>query len=664
MESMTKKTKKSYMSKKFFPPIALIVFAGFTATSCIDENYDLSDIDLTLGVQGDVSLPFCSTGDIILRNIMNLEEDGVVQFIDDPAGGDRIFTVRQSGSTDIPSIHIDEIRFKSPTIKPIETSIELDVDEYASSRPKRISVVLPDGSGQKTYDVELKDHSYAYPIRNNDQTSFLFEDIQAKGISKDLVALEEIGLKPNTITIEIKKVDFGEADFFYGIHLDNSTLSFPKDLHLKSANLRYNGKDHALVIDTDNSVIPFFSGKGELINFLSPVILELVVDGATIGENFTFTTGPDGGEIVMNGEFRLDATLRVETKDVDEEVLQAKVDEMDADLLLSMLDPQSQAIMLDLRDAGFIPDEVTVKGEGEFAEDLVVASVTGTVRREVEDPDPIKLDDLPDFLDDPEVVLDLENPAIFLNVNSDLPGTATTALKLVADVERQTGEISVKQGANLFELSDHRSNLFPKGYENATWLQVADLAALVHRLPEKIGVDIQPVTLKAEHLTIPGSYDITLDYEIFAPVVCGKDFQLVYQDTERGWSSDLEDLEDVDAGFIEIHALADNALPASITLQVTPIDESGHEVKALEPIYLELKANAADQSLEMAVKPREGYTLNDVINGKNGAQRLDGVRYRAVINDPVDEAILRETAKIRLHHIKATLKGGVVIDAN
>ena len=93
--------------------MALIAVVGFTATSCIDENYDLSDIDMTLGIQGDISLPFCSTGDVILRNIMNLEEDGVVQFIDDPAGGDRIYTVRQSGKTVIPPIRIDDIRFEN-----------------------------------------------------------------------------------------------------------------------------------------------------------------------------------------------------------------------------------------------------------------------------------------------------------------------------------------------------------------------------------------------------------------------------------------------------------------------------------------------------------------------------------------------------------------------
>ena len=44
--------------------------------------------------------------------------------------------------------------------------------------------------------------------------------------------------------------------------------------------------------------------------------------------------------------------------------------------------------------------------------------------------------------------------------------------------------------------------------------------------------------------------------------------------------------------------------------------------------------------------------------------RLDGVRYRAVIDEPVEDALLRETAKIKLHQIKVTLKGGITVDAN
>ena len=652
------------MKKKSFLPMALIAVVGFTATSCIDENYDLSDIDMTLGIQGDISLPFCSTGDVILRNIMNLEEDGVVQFIDDPAGGDRIYTVRQSGKTVIPPIRIDDIRFESPTITSFSTVIGLEFDRKESPKPQRISVVVTEDGEKKTYGVDIKDYAYIYPVGEKDDAYFSFDDVRATGISNDLVALEEVKLKENTIVAEIKDIDFGQADFFHYVHMDDAILTFPKDMHLTGVNMIYNGKSHPVPFDKTNGIITLFKGKGEAIDTSRPIKVEISFDGVTIGNDFSFATGADGGELSFDGGFRLFTSLRVESTEVDEKMLQATVDRMDPAVLLAMLDPQTQRIKLDMFDAGLIPEEVSVNGDGDFDNDLVVASVTGTVRREVDNPDPIMLDDLPDFLDDPEVVLDLSNPAIFLNVRNTLPGMATTALKLTGTQTRQTEEFEIVEGENRFELSDHYSTLRPEGYDDAAWIRVEDLGGLVRQLPEKIDVEVMPVTLRTDNMPVPSSFDVSLEYEIFAPLACGPDFKLVYQDTERGWASDLEDLDNVDAGYIEVHALADNDLPASLTLEVIPVDEYGHAVEALEPICLSLPASVSDSPLEMKVIPREGFTLNDIINGKNGAQRLDGVRYRAVIDEPVEDALLRETAKIKLHHIKATLKGGVTIDAN
>ena len=345
------------MKKKSFLPMALIAVVGFTATSCIDENYDLSDIDMTLGIQGDISLPFCSTGDVILRNIMNLEEDGVVQFIDDPAGGDRIYTVRQSGKTVIPPIRIDDIRFESPTITSFSTVIGLEFDRKESPKPQRISVVVTEDGEKKTYGVDIKDYAYIYPVGEKDDAYFSFDDVRATGISNDLVALEEVKLKENTIVAEIKDINFGQADFFHYVHMDDAILTFPKDMHLTGVNMIYNGKSHPVPFDKTNGIITLFKGKGEAIDTSRPIKVEISFDGVTIGNDFSFATGADGGELSFDGGFRLFTSLRVESTEVDEKMLQATVDRMDPAVLLAMLDPQTQRIKLDMFDAGLIPEE-------------------------------------------------------------------------------------------------------------------------------------------------------------------------------------------------------------------------------------------------------------------------------------------------------------------
>ena len=67
--------------------------------------------------------------------------------------------------------------------------------------------------------------------------------------------------------------------------------------------------------------------------------------------------------------------------------------------------------------------------------------MSGKVKRTVDNPDPIKLDDMPDFLNDDDVVLDLDNPAIFLTIQNQLPGVAETKLTMKATTLMRTCHI-------------------------------------------------------------------------------------------------------------------------------------------------------------------------------------------------------------------------------
>ena len=51
--------------------------AGLSA--CIDERYDLDkDIDYTISVGGDLSVPASSTEDVTLKNLLDMEENSMV----------------------------------------------------------------------------------------------------------------------------------------------------------------------------------------------------------------------------------------------------------------------------------------------------------------------------------------------------------------------------------------------------------------------------------------------------------------------------------------------------------------------------------------------------------------------------------------------------------
>ena len=96
-------------------------------TSCVDDGYDLDDVDMTLGVKTDLTLPTSSVGDILLRNVMNLEEDGIVALVPSPLNpDDSIYVVKQSGTADIKPVKINEIRIAAPKVDDFTSYVYLN----------------------------------------------------------------------------------------------------------------------------------------------------------------------------------------------------------------------------------------------------------------------------------------------------------------------------------------------------------------------------------------------------------------------------------------------------------------------------------------------------------------------------------------------------------
>ena len=674
------------MPKYFILPAVLITAASLT-TSCVDSDYDLDNIDMTLGVNGDLTLPFFSTSDIVLRSIMDLEEDGVVQFIKNPNGEDSIFVVRQTGSTDIDPINIDAISFNNPTINPFTATINMKemMNESkarrarAASNGSDLSITVEVNGTMQTVPVYLEEKEYAYEITSNDDTAFQMDDINATGISSDLTELTTVELEKTLLTADLKCDIYKFSPFIKNIHLDNSQLSFPVGLNVTSASILYTNADKqttkSLAVDNGKGIVTIFDGASPAMDVSKDIKIFLELDEATVdNNNIKFTAGKDGGEgeMTIKGEFRMDGSFRMDTEEMDRAELQKKLDAKAEFIKENFFDETSMEVKdLDLFEAELLPGYISVDGEAEFGSDIKVASVSGQVVRKVDNPDPIKLDDMPDFLDDDDVVLDLDNPAIFMTIQNDLPSVATTQLTMKADtgtetVVRQTSDMEITNGTNLFMMADKEATFRPEGYEkNVKWVKVDDLGGLIRKLPDQVDIEIAPVTMEAQKLAIPGTYDISLDYEIFSPLTCGPDFKLVYSDTERGWAEDMEDLEKMDAGYIHLEALAESNLPADITLSIEPIDEEGHTLTSMKTVEIKIPAGSTDHAVSFNLEAADGFKMNDIFAGKNGSKRLDGVRYRAIIDNPnQNDPTLRDSAKIRLYKIKTTLKGGIIYDAN
>lgn len=624
---------------------------GLGMSSCIDNSYDLDDIDTTLGIQTDLTLPTSSIDGIKLKNIMNLEEDGVVQLVPNPDSTDEdsMYVVRQSGNANVDPIKIDEIRITQPTINDIDSKIYLYGLTPQSTPKHKIGKhnvhINIDG-----FPIDIQDATYSYTIKPEDNANQSLEGAEATGISADVVSIERIKFGEVKINLTIN-TDFPE--YFPYMHLDNLTLTLPEELHITSCKL---GSTDAKEITPGHIVI---TGTEDGPRPTRGITLELAIDELKTGKNFIF----DGKNhtAILGGIIEVGGTFRVETAELDAQKLEQFIKNAGNNITIDPLNPQ-----LDLDKIGLIPEYITLNGKTTFSSDLVITHVTGTFQHAIENIDPLSLSDLPDFLDNEETVLDLDNPMIFLSINNELPADINTSLTLKSntdnDTPRTTGPLTIKGNTlNEYYLAEKPENKFlPEDHKDAEYKKVEGLSNLIKCIPKQITVEVATVTLEATDLDITKEYPIDIAYDVYAPLMFGEDFKLVYTDTDKGWNLG-DDYDNLDAECISLKANISSTLPASMTLSFELLNAKGEKIEDIvEKNSIHCEANEQKAPIEIKIKPKNGRSLKEILSP--GDNQLDGIRYEAKLDNPEVGQPLQDNAEIRIDDIQLSLQGIVTIE--
>lgn len=346
--------------------------------------------------------------------------------------------------------------------------------------------------------------------------------------------------------------------------------------------------------------------------------------------------------------------------------------------------------------ANFIGDDndflktVTIDGQkvfyatakGSFRSEFSVI-LNGTVD-DIEAPTTsIVIEDLPDFLKSNDVKLDLKNPVIIANIEGDSDignGTVTGNFKLTGNNGKQCviEGLMAKAGKSSQYVAADNENipqdvLDIENFGTPEWLEPASGSVndiFKDRIPKKIEIELNSLTADGitPNLNINHKYFVNMDMTLYAPLCIGsKDFQLAYEATETGWQDDFdEDIRKMDVDEITLSATLENNLPLKTIVEIKPIDKNGDDVIGLSVLSVEAKENGTTQftySLKSNVK---GQTLNDFINGTNGAKALDGVAIKTMLkaSDQSVGKYITKKASARLKDVRTKIKGQFVYDAN
>lgn len=646
-------------TKLYFKKLGLVAMMACPLAACMDGRYDLNDVDMNIGTSGDLTLPGSSTGDILLSSILDVTEDGIVQVVDGQ------YYLVETGNANVPDIDIAPIAINRPVLSEMSITVNADGEGSPVFAPAMAKVA-------KGALTDLPHVAYTYSIQPDGSACCEFADNVVGNVPNQVVSLNEVAFADDTRLDMQLVASFDKGyDFVNLIHLEQTTLAIPSGMYVESATMRYwtmkSGNVQEVIapvhsIDNENGLI-------QLINAESDYAV-MIGDGYDIRVSLEFNkavTGDcdivfDNHQISLHGKFEIGGKFRIESKEFDAGKFTPE---------------QENAILASGSYDAVKPKFLNLRGVSSFNQDIHIASFSGRVQTSVEDITPISLDDLPDFLNDPDVVLDLVSPAFYVEVFNPLSADVTTSLTLTSKytdstpaIERRSGNIVLPAASRcVVRVAENFDNLvMPEKYHGLSVVDVriADLGGLLEKLPEAIEVEVDDIVADVTSMSVPQSgtdiYKVDVDYMIYTPLEFGEDTKLIYQGVEEGLADDLEDVNKLDTKAIEIKAVAESNFPLELILSVDAQDVNGKSlvggIVTVDDVVINAHKGPEDvscQDVKLTIKPVQGHTIRELL------EQLDKFVYRAVAEG---DGKLLENAYLKLTKIKITLKGGISYDAN
>ena len=590
-------TKTLRMNKKQKNPIillSLLLLGGMTLGSCMDDNYDLGDIDGTVAFGSDegITLPGNnSTKEITLDDLLDIDESESVT-----TDADGNYQYKQSSTIDdVNDVKVDKIIVTKQSLFDYPVNINIDPGTAYASAPEGYHV-------STTYEgvISQKINTFNYA---GDQP-------------EEVVSLNTAGISG---TVELK------------VNFDGSLVGQQSDLP---------------------KLIPTF----DRISIEFPPYLEIETNAPVEGNKIVFTNVSTNQNLLIQARLK-NANFNVTPTDDNKLVIEnGKIIMLGA----TEIEASYKTVAFNKGEIDF--SKLTINSTTSIS-DITIESATGRFNPAINiTSSSIELNDLPDFLTDDEVVVDLYNPQIIFTANSQLPISGTIAATLTAKMNDGTTlkTINIPQfnvlnnQVNKICIARRNENI-PTGLTQEAII-VPELSDIIKDVPDMIELTIDANADKNNEYTINlgTQYALTdIAYDICAPLSFGDQAVIAYNDTIDGWAADLEDVKLSDNAKVDVSLDVTNNVPATLDLEVTPIDVNGNDLSNLLSVTTPKNiGKGANKGLKISITQKN----KDALNKLNGLHIK--VKAKPVDNTPLN----KQSQTIKLDNITATLVGKVVIE--
>ncbi|MDE6378401.1 MAG: hypothetical protein K2K72_06630 [Duncaniella sp.] len=596
------------LQKLFLPSAALM---SLTLSGCMDDKYDLSDVDTTIGIQvSNLTIPV-NLDAITLSNIFDLDEGSVIKDVDGS------YAVLINGDFTSSEIKVNPVVLPAPAVTPISTQVSL-----LNGSP---SINIPSlGMGELPFSYNITEASTDFSFSTNT-------------VDKSIRAIDEVAVDW-TITLRLSVND--HSGCFTSFNLSGVKLRLPRGLTTPG----YENNDGVIALPDINP------GRG-----VSTYSLDIPVSRINFkvmpASEYTFTpdpSGENGGTLSINSSIAIVEGKVTGTADTNASVP-------------DILDFEIQPVMTDINIRTFT---------GLLDYSLDNFSVDDVVLNDL--PDLLTDPSTNISLANPQLYLSVNNPMASYSVKaysglSLTPfrnGEAGTPATLNPG---QTIEIGFDKGITgpyKFCLSPAAPSTFFKGdvdgnavdYSGALHVGYSALSNVLagEGLPESIAVDFTKARIGSldgparvtDFVLGEPLEDVKGNYTFYAPLQFNDGSKIGYDDTTDGWLDDT--LEKLTISGVRLRANVSNGLPFDVTLTGYPVTLEGKQ--CVDP------ATGKPVSFNEITIPA-GRTAPIDLECKGTVINLDGIRYIASGTVTDASVTLQPESPLKLTDIRVTVDG-------
>ena len=542
---------------------ALLLLGGSVVVSCTDNNYDLSDIDMTVGIgNGELSIPTSSTTTIKLSEVLELEENGDVK--EDADGTYRFF---KKGDAVSPTTSvINTVTVKKASAESFDFVLDLSQKAYGAARSANRGALHFSGEmtvGSFVYNGALP--SEVKELNRADISSEMSMDISFDdNISKLLDKITEV-------TIELPSY---------------------MDFVVKESSAKYTKVDNRIVL-TDLST----SGRQSVVVSIKSLDFGKAADAT-------------GSLTVRNGKVDMQGNVTMGIM-INEEVN-----------LASGVDPTKCKVACGI---SFMNDILLTTVTGRFSPTITLdnlghTSITGL-------PDFLSEDGVKVDIENPQIVMNITSDIAVAGVlagvinykrdgaNGSVKINENINVKPAADGGVSTTRVCICRKKSMVQNPDEFDQI----------IEQDDLKEILYPTVAtdiSFNATARADDSKTSKFELGRVYTIQPEYEFMAPLAFGEDANIVYTDNLDGWNGDIDDFDLKEGGYVELTANVENRVPVYLNVDAVPVGVNGEDLSGEVSVEVIGEVAASTDGLEAAVSP-----VKVKLTPKKGAlKKLDGLK--------------------------------------